>query len=148
MPGNGRIVLNSGNAGNLTVGNGTVEAHAGAVLKHVNVQGGTFELNGGVVTNGITQSGTAEVRLNSGEVKTTDESYSAIQIDAGNMVLNLDEVTVISDLAGNLLQINGGTIQPVSKLIEQTESYGKAALFSVSWKKNGMKIPDIKAPIS
>lgn len=123
MPGNGRIVLNSGNAGNLTVGNGTVEAHAGAVLKHVNVQGGTFELNGGVVTNGITQSGTTEVKLNSGEVKATDESYSAIQIDAGNMVLNLDEVNVTSDLAGNLLQINGGTIQPVSKLIKQTKSY-------------------------
>ena len=128
MPGNGRIVLNSGNAGNLTVGKGTVEARTGAVLKHVNVQGGTFELNGGVVTNGITQSGTTEVKLNSGEVKATDESYSAIQIDAGNMVLNLDEVTVTSDLAGNLLQINGGTIQPVSKLIEKTESYGTGSV--------------------
>ncbi len=128
MPGNGTIVLNSGNAGNLTIENGTVEAHAGAVLKHVNVQGGTFELNGGVVTNGVTQSNTAEVRLNSGEVKTTDESYSAIQIDAGNMVLNLDEVTVTSDLAGKLLQINGGTIQPVSKLIEKTESYGTGSV--------------------
>lgn len=128
MPGNGTIVLNSGNAGNLTIENGTVEAHAGAVLKHVNVQGGTFELNGGMVTNGVTQSKTAEVRLNSGEVKTTDESYSAIQIDAGNMVLNLDEVTVTSDLAGNLLQINGGTIQPVSKLIEKTESYGPGSV--------------------
>ena len=128
MPGNGTIVLNSGNAGNLTIEKGTVEAHAGAVLKHVNVQGGTFELNGGVVTNGVTQSKTAEVRLNSGEVKTTDESYSAIQIDAGNMELNLDEVTVISDLAGNLLQINGGTIQPVSKLIEKTESYGTGSV--------------------
>lgn len=128
MPGNGTIVLNSGNAGNLTIENGTVEAHAGAVLKHVNVQGGTFELNGGMVTNGVTQSKTAEVRLNSGEVKTTDESYSAIQIDAGNMVLNLDEVTVTSDLAGNLLQINGGTIQPVSKLIEKTESYGTGSV--------------------
>lgn len=128
MPGNGTIVLNSGNAGNLTIENGTVEAHAGAVLKHVNVQGGTFELNGGMVTNGVTQSKTAEVRLNSGEVKTTDESYSAIQIDAGNMVLNLDEVTVTSDLAGNLLQINGGTIQPVSKLVEKTESYGTGSV--------------------
>lgn len=128
MPGNGTIVLNSGNAGNLTIENGTVEAHAGAVLKHVNVQGGTFELNGGMVTNGVTQSKTAEVRLNSGEVKTTDESYSAIQIDAGNMVLNLDEVTVTSDLAGNLLQINGGTIQPVSKLIEKTEFYGTGSV--------------------
>ena len=128
MPGNGTIVLNSGNAGDLTIENGTVEAHAGAVLKHVNVQGGTFELNGGVVTNGITQSGTAEVRLNSGEVKTTDESYSAIQIDAGNMVLNLDEVTVTSDLAGNLLQINGGTIQPVSKLVEKPGSYGTGSV--------------------
>lgn len=128
MPGNGRIVLNSGNAGNLTIEHGTVEAHAGAVLKHVNVQGGTFELNGGMVTSGVTQSKTAEVRLNSGEVKTTDESYSAIQIDAGNMVLNLDEVTVTSDLAGNLLQINGGTIQPVSKLIEKTEFYGTGSV--------------------
>lgn len=128
MPGNGTIVLNSGNAGNLTIENGTVEAHAGAVLKHVNVQGGTFDLNGGMVTNGVTQSKTAEVRLNSGEVKTTDESYSAIQIDAGNMVLNLDEVTVTSDLSGNLLQINGGTIQPVSKLIEKTESYGTGSV--------------------
>lgn len=128
MPGNGTIVLNSGNAGNLTIENGTVEAHAGAVLKHVNVQGGTFELNGGMVTNGITQSKTAEVRLNSGEVKTTDELYSAIQIDAGNMVLNLDEVTVTSDLAGNLLQINGGTIQPVSKLVEKPGSYGTGSV--------------------
>lgn len=128
MSGNGTIVLNSGNAGNLTIENGTVEAHAGAVLKHVNVQGGTFELNGGMVTNGVTQSKTAEVRLNSGKVKTTDESYSAIQIDAGNMVLNLDEVTVTSDLAGNLLQINGGTIQPVSKLVEKPGSYGTGSV--------------------
>lgn len=128
MPGNGTIVLNSGNAGDLTIENGTVEAHAGAVLKHVNVQGGTFDLNGGMVTNGVTQSKTAEVRLNSGEVKTTDESYSAIQIDAGNMVLNLDEVTVTSDLAGNLLQINGGTIQPVSKLVEKPGSYGTGSV--------------------
>lgn len=44
MPGNGKIILKSGNAGDLTIVQGTVEVQAGATLKHVDDQGGTFEL--------------------------------------------------------------------------------------------------------
>lgn len=136
MPGNGKIILKSGNAGDLTIVQGTVEVQAGATLKHVDVQGGTFELNGGVISNGIVQSGPAKVVLNSGEVKTDDELYSAIQIDVGNMILNLDNVKVSSDLPGSLLQINNkGMIQPERRSFKETIPYGRGSIVSCKAKK-------------
>ena len=136
MPGNGKIILKSGNGGDLTIVQGTVDVQAGATLKHVDVQGGTFELNGGVISNGIVQSGPANVVLNSGEVKTDDELYSAIQIDDGNMILNLDNVKVSSDLPGSLLQINNeGKIQPESKSFKETILRGKESIVSCEAEK-------------
>ncbi len=136
MPGNGKIILKSGNGGDLTIVQGTVDVQAGATLKHVDVQGGTFELNGGVISNGIVQSGPANVVLHSGEVKTDDELYSAIQIDAGNMILNLDNVKVSSDLPGSLLQINNkGKIQPKRKSFKETILLGKESIVSCEAEK-------------
>lgn len=128
VTGAGTIALRGGYEGTLVVTEGTVDAQSGAEIDRVEARGGTFELNGGTVLNGIVQSGSAKVALNSGVVKTTDASYPAIQIDTGNLILNLDGVTVSSDLAGNLLQINGGTIQPESKSIKETVLYGPGSV--------------------
>lgn len=86
----GDIVLCGGYQENLVVTQGTVDAQGGAEIGRVEIQGGTFELNGGTILNGIKQntahgdSQNINVRLNSGKINAGDST--AIEINNGGWV--------------------------------------------------------------
>lgn len=135
MPGNGKIILKRGNGGNLTVVQGTVEVRSGATLEYVDIQGGIFELNGGTVLNGLTQTGeNASVHLKSGTVKAGDSI--AVNIQKGTAEIELGEqdngqkvLEVSADSPQNLVMIGDEAKVQVTyseKLAEQ--SYTKEAV--------------------
>ena len=83
----GDIVLCGGYQENLVVTQGTVKAESGAEIGRVEIQGGTFELNGGTILNGIKQntahgdSQNINVKLKSGKINAGDSTAIEINND-------------------------------------------------------------------
>lgn len=114
VAGTGNIVLRGGYEGTLVVTQGTVDAQSGAKIGRVEIQGGTFELNGGTVLNGVKMnSAVTTAVLNSGIVYAGDST--AIQAENGNVYLNIwnqkDPLTVVADDTRNLVTFgDNGTV--------------------------------------
>lgn len=127
VAGTGNIVLRGGYEGTLVVTQGTVDAQSGAEIGRVEIQGGTFELNGGTVLNGVKMNSAATTAiLNSGIVYAGDST--AIQAENGNVYLNIwnqrDPLTILADDTKNLVAFgDNGTVSFEYPDTEKTEYY-------------------------
>ena len=114
----GDIELSGGYEETLVVTQGTVDAKSGAEIGRVEIQGGTFELNGGTILNGIKQntahgdSQNINVKLNSGKINAGDSTAIEISNDGWVQLTyysKKDEngVKVSADKVNQLVKITG-----------------------------------------
>lgn len=149
MPGNGKIILKSGNGGDLTIVQGTVEVQDGATLKHVDIQGGTFKLNGGTILNGVTQSSeTANVYLNKGTVKAGDSI--AVNIKKGIVEFftqeEAGELNVSADSTKNLINIEDGAEAKVGISATESLTYNSKSVILCQPESQTTSLEQMKGP--
>ncbi len=125
----GTFNLTEGTTDQLTLTDGTVTVLTNATLGHAEINGGEFVLDGGTVTDGITQNADAVVTLTSGSIEAGDAD-AALVIEAGQIDLNMDDVAVTADTAASLLTVDGkGEVQIHSSLFEAEPSpFGTGAV--------------------
>lgn len=125
----GTFNLTEGTTDQLTLTDGTVTVLTNATLGHAEINGGEFVLDGGTVTDGITQNADAVVTLTSGSIEAGDAD-AALVIKAGQIDLNMDDVAVTADTAASLLTVDGkGEVQIHSSLFEAEPSpFGTGAV--------------------
>lgn len=125
----GTFNLNGGTTDDLTLADGTATISTNGTLGHAEINGGEFVLDGGIVTGGITQNADADVTLTSGTVEAGD-AEAALVIEAGQIDLNMDKVTVTADTSTALLTVEGkGQVQIHSSDFEaEPDPFGTGAV--------------------